>query len=605
MTEAAAYTPSIFEEDQPATALSNGLFEAVARPYQREAVTAAMEALDRNERALLVQATGTGKTVVFSEIARRFKERGERTLVLAHRIELLEQAFDKLVSFGGFRRYEMGYEVAGQTIGRSKPTVVLASKDSLHAKRLAGYDPGTFGLIIVDEAHRGVAVTYKRVLEYFSSAKLLGVTATPDRLDKKSLGKVFGEITYIYEIRDAIEAGYLVPVRQMFIDVESIDLSKVELNADGDLKDDQVEAILTTEENLHKSVKPTLELAGTRQTLFFCKTIHHAEEIVRVANRYRPDCARSISGENTKEERARTLKDFRAGRFQFLANCAVLTEGVDIPVVACVAMLSPTKSRSKYAQGIGRGTRLLGATMAESISNGKPDVLVLDFVGNSGRHKLVTSLDVLDGNTDDEVRKEAEKLIRSRRAMSEDEQLDVLEALQAAADEIARRNRAKLKANSVSYKAVEVDPFAVIGIHPRAGRFDGAPSSPLQRDALVRMGFSEAEALRIDKGQAMEIISAAHDRRTRGLCTIKQGKRLAQYGFDPDVTFQIAGKMITEIADNGWRVNGENAARLRVLEAEGIAWKQLGKPAAPEHSPNSAAGVAEYAFGSIDDPLPF
>ena len=371
------------------------------RPYQEAALSATVDAFaSGKQRVLVVKPTGTGKTVLFAalvaRVAQGVRSRGGapgRSLVLAHREELVRQAREKIVSSA---RLRCGVEMADERADRlDPPPVVVASVQSMQRARLASYAPDHFDLVVVDEAHHATAKSYRNIIDHFGGARVLGVTATPDRGDKQGLKAVFESAAYVYEIRDAIRDGWLVPIVQRQVIVESLDLSKVAVRA-GDFADGELEDQLCQERALHEVAVPTLEQSGSRPTVVFTAGVAQARALAEVLNRYRDGSAVALSGETHPEERRKSVEAFKAGAVQYLVNCALFLEGFDAPLCACVAMARPTKSRALYAQAIGRGTRILGLSLEESIANGKRDLLVLDFVGNSSTHSLVSVADVLD-----------------------------------------------------------------------------------------------------------------------------------------------------------------------------------------------------------------
>jgi superfamily II DNA or RNA helicase len=544
------------------------------RKYQTEAVEAIEKKLQEEGATLLVLPTGTGKTVVFSEVAARYWEREKRpVMVLAHRGELLRQAGDKLLQAGYFGKEHIAYEMAEETASDSfgsvfSPRVVLASKDSLHAKRLHKYDRDGIGLIIVDECHRGIAKTYQTIYSYFEGSKLLGVTATPDRLDGKRILSVFKSPAYVYEIRDAIEEGYLVPITQQAVRVDAIDLREVKATRE-DFDEHQLEEVMLRESAVHGIAVPTLELAEARPTFVFCTSIAHSKAVAAMLNRYRYDCARTIDGTLDSVQRERILEDFKAGRFQFLCNCQLLTEGIDVPSVACVAMARPTKSRTLYSQAIGRGTRLLGSTYEESLENGKPDLLVIDYAGNAGKHSLVTALDVLDGGGDDErIKETAARIVREGGKPK-----NVLEALAEAEEVVAKERRAELLARVQYRLSGPISPFAVLGIAPRPGRWGGVEITEAQAAFLESRGISAKDIAAMDRGQASETIDALKKRQEAGLCSWKMAKQLAARGINPDLPYDVAKMAMEYIASHNWKLDyyAKQVLHERIREAMGGA----------------------------------
>jgi len=497
------------------------------RPYQAEAVARILGELREHRSTLLVMPTGTGKTRVFAAVARRVVAAGRRALVLAHRQELLEQARSTLEACTGAR---VAIEKAEARAELDAP-IVVASVQSLHEGRRARFPGEHFGLVVVDEAHHAPATSYRGILDHFAEAKVLGVTATPDRGDGAGLGAVFDSVAFEYGVRDAIAEGYLAPIRQRAVYVEGLDLRDIR-QVRGDFAEAELEAALLAEAVLHEVAVPLLELAGERRTLCFAAGVKHAHALAEVARRYGAR-AEAIDGGATAEERAGALEAFAAGRIRLLVNCALLTEGFDDAGIEAVAVARPTRSRAFYAQMIGRGTRL---------HPGKADLLVLDFRGNAGRHALVSAVDVLAGAAVPEVKARAAELAEGGG--------DVLEALDQAEQEHAEAVRRATLARA-RFEAVELDPFeAVLGGQVPSAWWAALAPTEAQLATLERAGVPVAG---LTRGRASAAISAIVRRREQGLCSFKQARLLARFGLDPDATFEEASRRITELAANGWR----------------------------------------------------
>lgn len=524
------------------------------RPYQEEAIAAVDRDHEQHRAVLIVMATGTGKTTVFSQIIRR-RLMGEapafppcRALVVAHRQELIEQAARRVAAESDLGLLDIGVEM-GTERGADHHLVVVASVQSLHQKRLERYGHHDFGLIVVDEAHHATADGYRRVLKHFPHAKVLGVTATPDRGDGAGLGHVFERISYSYQLGQAIRDGYLCPVTARQIIVEGVDLDRVRTTA-GDLNEGDLEAELITDNAVVGFAVPCLEQAGERPTLVFGVTVRHAKALAAALNARRPGSARCVHGSTPQDERAQILRDYQDGRFQFLTNVGVLTEGVDLPLTACVAMCRPTKSRALYTQCAGRGTRLYP---------GKDNLLILDFVGNTGRHKLVGALDLLGDGLP------AKLSMRAKKRYEEGEDLAEIIADEQridAADAERRRLELEEKARraQVRYTVRPVyDQLSILGL---AGKPISAPAStaqaitPRQLEYLKdRVGYKGAEKL--DRHAAEAIINAVAARNARGLCTLKQARLLSSHGLRLDVTREEASTIITALKGADWRVTPE------------------------------------------------
>jgi len=360
--------------------------------YQQDAATAALRSLRRKRNPLVVAPTGTGKTVVSSEIIRRYCGKKRRALVVAGRDVLLGQHADTLARMGLCADIEQ----AGRRAS-ARAQVVIASAQTI-ARDARAFDPDAFSLVVFDEAHHSAAPTWMRIARHYRCPRA-GFTATPDRLDGKALGDVFDEVAYEMDMITAIERGLIVPVIQRTVTVEAIDISRIR-TVHGDLEPGALGRLLSKVEALQGVAVPLLDHVGDRRTLAFAVTVEHACALAEQMNKIRAGVARATWGDDP--QRAEALAEFRAGGVQVLVNVDLYREGFDDPAVSCIAMARPTASRLLYAQAIGRGTRL---------HDGKSDCLVMDFVGNSGRHELVTSFDLLERKDEKaEVRRAAAEI---------------------------------------------------------------------------------------------------------------------------------------------------------------------------------------------------
>ncbi len=514
------------------------------RPYQVAACDAIMERWKTDRSTLLVLATGCGKTFTASEIIARRVAMG-RVLWLAHREELLTQARDAIVAHTALRvgteKAEQRAEISGGLWGEQDNVVVASVQTLASEKRRARFDPGVFGTIIVDEAHHACSKSYRDILAHFPYAQILGLTATPDRGDGVAMGEVFESCAFRYEIRKAIDEGYLCSISQQRIECADLDLASCRTTA-GDLNQGDLEKAMRLDAVLHQVAGPLVREAGDRPTIVFTVSVDQAHALAEVMGGYTSAGVRSIDGTTPSEIRRKYLAEFSEGRVQFMINCGVLTEGFDAPRTACIAVARPTKSRALYTQMVGRGTRLFP---------GKTDCLVLDFVGNSGRHTLVTPLDVLAGKPlPDDVKKRATELAEG--GMPSEEALAKAEAEAIAREEkaaAALARKAKAKADA-AYRKTVVDPFGVVG----AGDRGGAPASNGQMDYLRSFGATIDENNPPSAREASKLIDRLVDRRRRNLCTYKQAKLLQRYDLSTEVGFAEAKRTIDAIAENGWKL---------------------------------------------------
>lgn len=554
----------------------------------------------RDSRYLLDDFTIThncGKTFVFTDIAADVVSKGKRVLILAHTSELIDQAADKLKQFTGIEaaiekaERKEGTTPVGDGLfddgGGKMPMVVVGTWQSM-IKRLDRFEPDHFGLVVVDEAHRAVSASYQKLTGHFSGAKVLGVTATPDRGDSVALREAFDSVAFVYEIKGAIEDGWLVPIRQKIVETKHLDLSKCRTVA-GDLNQGDLAAVMTEMANLHEVAGPTVKLCEDRQAIVFTATVKHAYMLAEVMREHVRDRARelgrpvppdsivaALDGTSPKDERKAVIEAFHRGDVQFLLNCALYTEGFDSPGASAIVMARPTKSRSLYAQMLGRATRALAGTVdgegkgtpearrAAISASKKSDMLVLDFAGNAGKHSLVNACDVLDGDASEAVKKIAKGLIER------EEVSDILEAMRLAAERVAEMERAKMRKDArTHHRTIAVDPFTVFGVSGGGGRdVWGRMASDRQMEALDSAGI-KSEGM--NSTQASRIIGAMVDRRSKGLCTYKQGSRLIKSGIDPaavwTMKFKEASDLISELARNKWKAPKSWASRFEMEEA--------------------------------------
>jgi len=530
------------------------------RPYQEQAICAVEEEWERVRSTLIVMATGCGKTRTAAEVARRRRPRG-RILWLAHREELLTQAADAMRAHAGLSTELERAEskaVVHELLGGAD--VVVASVATMHAARLRRWPTTAFSTIIVDEAHHATARGYRGVLEHFSSAKVLGLTATPDRSDKVGMHNIFERCAFSFGILDGIRGGYLAPIRAQKVMCGDLDLSAVRTSA-GDLSAGDLERAMQVEGVIHQIASPLVELAGTRQTIVFLPTVAIAEELARVLAGYvGADRVASISGSTDRETRKRILDAYTAGRVQFITNCAVLTEGFDAPATACIAMCRPTKSRSLYTQCVGRGLRL---------ADGKADCLLLDFVAKNRDPDLVGPVDVLAGaDLPSDVREAAERRLTTGGAA--EELTDAIEAARAEeAEREAQRERQRRAANLRVAASWAVRDMAVFAAHAELAKYADVNvkrAAPWQREASDRQrALLEQYGIALpEKTSAQSASNVIDEALKRGLATIKQARTLAKAGINPaGMTKREASEAIDALARNGWRATPELVARFR------------------------------------------
>lgn len=511
------------------------------RPYQEEARQAVFSEWENgNGKTLLVLPTGCGKTIVFAKVTEDGVRGGNRVLILAHRGELLDQAADKIKKATGLH---CSVEKAEQTCLGSWHRVTVGSVQSLmREKRLSQFTPDYFDIIIVDEAHHCISDGYQRVLQYFSKAKVLGVTATPDRGDMRNLGSYFDSLAYEYTLPRAIKEGYLTPIKALTIPLK-LDLSGVAMQ-NGDFKVADLDNAL--EPYLYQIAEEMVKNCADRKTVVFLPLIRTSQKFKNILNE-KGFRAAEVNGESGN--RAEILEAFDRGEYNVLCNSMLLTEGWDCPSVDCVIVLRPTKVRSLYSQMVGRGTRL---------HPGKENLLLLDFLWHTERHELCHPAHLICEN--EEVAKKMTENIEAAGCP-----VDIEEAqAQAESDVVAQREEALAKqlAEMRSRKRKLVDPLQFemsiqaedLSSYVPAFGWECAPPTEKQKETLEKLGILPDQ---IDNaGKAKLILDRLAKRREEGLTTPKQIRLLERYGFKRvgEWSFESARKLIDRIAANGWRV---------------------------------------------------
>lgn len=515
------------------------------RPYQQEARTAVESEWEQgNDRTLLVLPTGCGKTIVFAKISEDRVRQGDRVLILAHRGELLDQAADKIRTATGLI---CSTEKAEQSCLDSQSQwfrITVGSVQSLmRQSRLDRFDPDHFQTIIIDEAHHAVSDSYQRVLDYFSGAKVLGVTATPDRGDMRELGSVFDSLAYEYTLPRAIKEGYLSPIKAVTIPLK-LDLSGVGIQS-GDFKPGDLDTAL--DPYLYQIAEEMKKYCSDRKTVVFLPLIKTSQKFRDILN---ASGFRAAEVNGNSDDRAEILEDFDKGRYNVLCNSMLLTEGWDCPSVDCVIVLRPTKVRSLYCQMVGRGTRLC---------EGKEHLLLLDFLWHTERHELCRPAHLICDNQEVAV-KMTEDLAENAGC-----ETDIEEAAQTASDEVqAQREEALAKQIEAckSRKRKLVDPLQyemsicaadLSGYVPAFG-WECAPPTEKQKAALEKRGIFPDEIE--SAGKAKLLLERLEKRQSAGLSTPKQIRFLESRGFQHVGTwqFEAASSMIARISANGWKI---------------------------------------------------
>ena len=510
------------------------------RPYQEAARQAIHTQWNSGvQRTLLVLPTGTGKTIVCAAVVEDAVRAGRRVLILAHRGELLDQAADKIRRSTGLAS---AVEKAESSCLGSWYRVVVGSVQSLQRpQRLEPFPHDYFGTIVIDEAHHAITDGYRRVLDWFPEADVLGVTATPDRGDMRNLGEVFGSLAYEYKLTEAIRAGFLCRIMAQTLPLQ-LDISTVGMSG-GDYAVGELGGAL--DPYLDQIAAEMARYCKDRKTVVFLPLIKTSQKFRDILNAHGFNAA-EVNGQSA--DRAEVLADFEAGKYNVLCNSMLLTEGWDCPSVDCVVVLRPTKVRSLYSQMVGRGTRL---------SPGKKDLLLLDFLWLTDRHELCRPADLIC-----EDRAVAQQMTDNLAAAACPEDIEDA-AKQAGEDVVAQREEALAKqlAEQRRKRARLVDPLQyemsiqaedLTGYVPAFG-WESSPPTAEQLTALEKLGIQPDG---VDSaGKAGLLLDRLAKRRNEGLTTPKQIRCLERYGFTHVGTwsFDAAKNMIDRIAVAGWR----------------------------------------------------
>jgi len=341
------------------------------RSYQLQAIASTRIAVMQSDRALLVMPTGSGKTVVFSEICRLANDKGKKVLILVHRRELVTQASDKLTKAA----VKHGIIAAGFDPSRH-PVQVASVQTLIRRLNSCSFMPD---LIIIDEAHHAVAGSWDKIIAHFSDAKIIGVTATPSRLDGRGLGSHFSTLVSGPSVAQLTKLGFLSQHR-VFAPPVIADLSNVKIRA-GDYANDQLSAAMDRPTITGDAIGHYRRLADGLPAIAFCCSIAHATSVCKSFNAsgYR---AKLVTGKMKMKERDEAISGLANGRTQILCSVDVVSEGTDVPAVSAAILLRPTQSEALYLQQVGRILRPQPGKVA----------IVLDHVGSTLKHGFVDDI---------------------------------------------------------------------------------------------------------------------------------------------------------------------------------------------------------------------
>lgn len=423
---------SLFDRPKPRAPMALG--GRKPRPYQLEAFAGnprdprypgIRACLAKHRSTAVVLFTGGGKTLVAAMAA---GEAEGRVLFLAHLDTLVRQAADELALMTG-QQWEL--EQAEFRASRNGTRNVVASVQSLmQPRRLHDFRPDSFKLIIVDEAHHYVQSAFRRPLDYFAPAKILALTATPKRADRKALGRYVDSAAYKMDLLDGINEGWSVPIdcRQPIELEVSLDDVRTVKDKNSERYGDFVESDLDAKikEVIGPIVEACLTRCGDLRTVIFTPRVETAHATAQALNKLRPGCARAVDGKMPKDEKRAIIRAHKAGEFQFLCNCGIVVEGYDDRALTCMVDAAPTKSHTRCAQKVGRLLRPLADVdscstaderKAAIAASAKPQAVWIDLKFNGSKllgSRIVTPEQLLGGSYTDKEQLKARKILEKK-----------------------------------------------------------------------------------------------------------------------------------------------------------------------------------------------
>ena len=354
----------------------------ILRPRQQEFVNQSIAALNKHGNSLGIAPTGCGKTLLFSAVTKKIIGNKKKALVLAHRDELTSQNKTKFLKINPDTETSIFDAKQKSFSGQVTFAMVQTLCRESNLDNLVKFD-----LLVIDEAHHATSDSYVRIIKKLKELNpnllIYGVTATPNRGDKKSLGKIFSNVADQIKISELIASGHLVPPKTYIIDVGTQNTLKGVKKTAGDFDMKEVEEIMNKSPINDAVIKHWRAKAGDRKTVIFCSTVNHAISVTKSFND-KGIKAVLIHGNLSDESRKSTLRSFEAGDAQIIVNVAVLTEGWDFQPVSCVILLRPSSFKSTMIQMIGRGLRVIDPKLHPKVV--KKDCVILDFGTSSLTH---------------------------------------------------------------------------------------------------------------------------------------------------------------------------------------------------------------------------
>lgn len=365
------------------------------RARQKEFLDRTLEALSQNDNTLGIAPTGAGKTILFSHLLGQLVKKGpaKKALVVAHRDELTTQNCEKFRAINP----EISISMVNASIKDWSGQVVFGNVQTLSRENNLLQIP-KIDFLVIDEAHHTTADTYQSIIGKVRGisrdCKIIGLTATPNRSDGVGLRKTYSNVSDQIFIGELISSGHLVPPRTFVINVAQKKLEKTRKLVGGDFDHSEVAKILNKQPINEAVVEQWKQKCLSRQTVIFCSTIEHAEDVQREFINAKV-MTEIVTGDLSKAERTGALDRYRSGESRVIVNVAVLTEGWDHPPTSCVILLRQTSAKGAMIQMVGRGLRTVDTR--EFPGQAKRDCVVLDFGRSSLIHGTLEQDVDLDG----------------------------------------------------------------------------------------------------------------------------------------------------------------------------------------------------------------
>jgi superfamily II DNA or RNA helicase len=576
--------------------------ELSLRYYQEHSVEYACADLDRHQSSLVVNATGTGKTVIAACIAKKIREqRGGRVMVVAHTEELVRQNKSQFHKWLGVPvDIEMAKEKASRSHWHKSP-IVSASWQTLVAgpgcgqcadrvedsyaiwqcqnpymtredwpgvcvecdnclggkkRNMMDFDPNEFSLLIIDECHHAAAASYRRIVDWFrrnTKCGVLGITATENRTDGKQLGHVIHcpDVSYRYTLHQGIKDGYLVSPQVYQHVVTSWDLSKCHKGKGKiDYNQKALAKELEREEGCVEVASLIVNHCANLKSLTFAGSVEQAHKIAALVNKHLPGHAMALDGKTPRNMRRQAIDAFKRGDLKSLVNYGILVEGFDEETIQALVNARPTESTPIYHQILGRGTRPLfecvqsgyvEKRLSAIASSSKPHLLVIDCIGQDKRHSQVDMVDAIGPHYPPAVRQKVKKLIKGKRTTVEE--LDELLRIEQEKHTRQKESRKPTHAARAVTQLIKQIPFDLSKTVAKPSNANREISSKM-RAALIRFGVPDQDIEKLTYDHASHLMGTLVMRSRKGLATYKQCKILRSFNDPINVTIWTATQII-------------------------------------------------------------